>query len=377
MGWVLCLVFAAASGWLGYLVLAKGTADAPAPPGTVAAVNQPPASAPPALPPGAEGGIVLEASGYIIPAHQVLVSPQVSGRLVEVSIEEGQRVASGQVLAVIEQTDYAADVARAEAALELARQRHLELERGMREEEKKQAAAELREAEEQWAEVQAKLRTSRPLLNSKAVAALEYEQWEIQSRALSQRIERLKYALELMNKGPREERKAAALAEVRQQEAELAKAKWRLDNCTIRAPIGGTILRKNAEQGNIVNPVAFNGSFSLCEMADLSDLEVELYIEERDIARVQQGQRCRVRAEAFPGRVYQGIVSRLMPIADRAKGAVPVRVKLRVPAEEKGVYLKPQMRATVSFLRTAPADRGAAGSLSPLPSRAGPGEKRS
>ncbi|MHB8971332.1 MAG: hypothetical protein ACYC3X_18785 [Pirellulaceae bacterium] len=53
-------------------------------------------------------------------------------------------------------------------------------------------------------------------------------------------------------------------------EAELAKAKWRLDNCTIRAPISGTILRKNAEEGNIVNAIAFNGSYSLCEMADLS-----------------------------------------------------------------------------------------------------------
>jgi multidrug resistance efflux pump len=85
-------------------------------------------------------------------------------------------------------------------------------------------------------------------------------------------------------------------------------------------------------------------------MADLSDLEVDLNIQERDIARVRVGQKCRVRAEAFPERVYEGYVDRLMPIADRAKGALPVRVKIQVPPEEEGVYLRPEMGAIVTFL---------------------------
>src|SRR4029079_5363073 len=122
-------------------------------------------------------------------------------------------------------------------------------------------------------------------------------------------------------------------------------------NCTIRAPITGTILKKNAEEGNVVNPIAFNGSFSLCEMADLSDLEVDLNIQERDIAAIHVGQQCRVRAEAYLDRIYQGRVDRLMPIADRAKGAIPVRVKITIPAAEEGVYLKPEMGAIVTFLR--------------------------
>ena len=53
--------------------------------------------------------------------------------------------------------------------------------------------------------------------------------------------------------------------------------------------------------------------------------------------------------EAYPDRVYAGVVSHLMPIADRSKGAIPVRVKLTVPREEEGVYLKPEMGAIVSF----------------------------
>ena len=177
-------------------------------------------------------------------------------------------------------------------------------------------------------------------------------------RGSEQRVRRLTLAVALMEKGPRDERKRAAEAEVREAEADLAKAKWKLDNCTIRAPISGTILRKNAEEGNIVNTIAFNGSYSLCEMADLSDLEVELFIQERDVSKVRPGQKCKIRAEAFPDRVYDGVVARLMPIADRAKGAVPVRVKIDIPREEEGVYLKPEMGAVVAFLAVPSTPQG-------------------
>ena len=108
-------------------------------------------------------------------------------------------------------------------------------------------------------------------------------------------------------------------------------------------------LKKNAEEGNIVNPVAFNGSYSLCDMADLSDLEVDLSVQESNIAKVSQFQRCKVQPEAFKDRSYPAYVSRLMPIADRSKGAIPVRVKVQVPAAEEGVFLKPEMRVTVWF----------------------------
>src|SRR6516225_7577052 len=108
-----------------------------------------------------------------------------------------------------------------------------------------------------------------------------------------------------MLEGARIEKIEAAWAEIEQAEADLDKAKWRLDNCTIRAPVSGTILTKKAEIGNLVNSLAFAGSLNLCEMADLSDLEVELSVEERDIAKVVKDQRCIVRAEAYPERVYE------------------------------------------------------------------------
>jgi multidrug resistance efflux pump len=293
----------------------------------------------------------LESKGYIVPRRKILVSPQVNGRLLKVLFEEGQRVKQDQVLAEIETTDFAAEYQRALASRESSQQRLQELEAGNRPEEIAQAEAELAEARAQLPQAESEWKRNRELRQSRTISQLEFEQSEAAYLSLKKKVDRLQAALTLMHKGPREERIAAARAEVRQAEAEVTRAKWRLDNCTVRAPIAGTILRKNAEEGNIVNPVAFNGSFSLCDMADLSDLEVELFIQERDVARVFVGQSCQVRTEAYPDRPYRGVVSRLMPIADRAKGAIPVRVKLTVPADEEGVYLKPEMGAVVNFMK--------------------------
>ena len=91
----------------------------------------------------------------------------------------------------------------------------------------------------------------------------------------------------------------AAEADMRVAKADLEKAKWNLDNCEIKAPVSGTILKKSAEKGNIVNPIAFNISASLCDMADLADLEVDLKIQERDIAKLKKGQPCMAMPEAY------------------------------------------------------------------------------
>ncbi|MFO1021502.1 MAG: efflux RND transporter periplasmic adaptor subunit [Planctomycetales bacterium] len=302
-----------------------------------------------------EKEIALESKGYVIPAHQILVSPKVSGMIMKLNIEEGKRVKKGEVLAELESTDYQADRNRAKASLELAKQRLLELQRGNRQEEIKQAEAELEEAKTNLANLKSELTRRQDLFKRKVLAKEDLDTAESLYKAMTSRVDKLSYAFKLMQIGPREERIEIAQAEVQQAESDLVKSEWRLDNCKVRAPITGTILKKNAEEGNIVNAIAFNGSFSLCDMADLSDLEADLSIQERDISRIRPGQKCRIRAESYPDRTYQGYVSRVMPIADRAKGALPVRVKIKVPAEEEGVYLKPEMGVIVTFLNDPPA----------------------
>jgi len=293
--------------------------------------------------------IALESKGWVIPEQQILVSPQVSGRVIELNFEAGQRVNEGDVLAVLDSTEYKADYERVLAEVEAARQRMIEAKEGNRPDEIRQAKAELEEAKTQLEQAERLLKRRQELFEQRILTAAELEDAQSQFDALRARVDKLSAMTQLMIDGPRSERKRMAEAELRRSDAELVRAKWRLDNCVVTAPITGTILKKNAELGNLVNPIAFNGSFSLCDMADLSKLEVELSIAERDIAKVFKHQRCKVRPEAFPERVYEGYVSRLMPIADRAKSAVPVRVRLTVPPEEEGVYLKPEMGANVTF----------------------------
>jgi multidrug resistance efflux pump len=343
--WALCFVFAVST-----LVLALTHVSEPAPDKSK---NLAPANAPSISGPVASGGdAVLESKGYIIPVHQIQVSPKVGGMVVKLNIEEGQRVAKDFILAELETVDYLADRDRTKAQLDNARQRHAELKNGSRPEEIKQGQAELEEAEANLRQMKLDWERNQRL-RSDALSRRDYEAAEAAFRAAEKKVEQKKQMYKLLVDGPRKERIDAAGAEVKQWEAELAKAQWRLDNCTVRAPVKGIILTKKAEEGNIVNPSAFsNGlSASLCEMADLSDLEVDLKIQERDVAKVFKGQRCKVRAEAFPDRVYEGVVSRLMPIADRAQAAVPVRVKISVPEPEEGVYLKPEMGAVVSFFK--------------------------
>ena len=172
------------------------------------------------------------------------------------------------------------------------------------------------------------------------------------------RDRRLRTAFDLIVKGNRIERIQVAQAQVDSIEAELVKAKWRLDNCLVKAPASGIILNKKAEEGNMVNPAAFNVSANLCEMANLTQLEVDLTIQERDFAKIKPRMECNVMPEAYRNskeflakypKGYTAFLSRAMPQADRAKGAIPVRVKVDIPDNEQGVYLKPDMRVEVTF----------------------------
>ena len=349
--WVLVL---ALSGAVADLLVVGNPFDAPFPasstttsPAAAASTESSPATPQATSAPAA--GPVVESKGYIIPEQQILVSPQVSGRILELNFEAGQRIDRGFVLAVLDNTEYQAEFERVNGLLEAARENLAELREGSRPDEIKQVKADMAETETNLEQAERDYKRAKDLVKNGFGNKQDLETAESQFLMMKKRVDKLAATAQLMVDGPRPERKKAAEAQVRQAEAELRRAKWRLDNCIIVAPISGTVLKKNAELGNLVNPVAFNGSFSLCDMADLSKLEVELSIQEREISKIKKGQRCRVQPEAYMDRYYDGVVSRLMPIADRAKGAVPVRVRLKVPADEEGQFLRPEMGAIVKF----------------------------
>jgi HlyD family secretion protein len=352
--WGLCLLLA-----LSTLSLATRASNGPprnSEAGPAAPSATSPASDATPSPAVSAGAVALESKGYVIPAHQIQVSPiEVSGLVKELYIEEGRRFNKGDVLAVLDRTSFEADAADARASLASAEARHLKLRNGYREEDKRAARNDMEAAEADLVQGRADFARMEELFGKGPGASVSKAEWDA-ARAARDRSQRRYDAAQarydLTMNGPRSEELAEAAADVEVAKARLKKGEWRLANCTIRAPINGTILTKKAELGNLVNPLAFGAtSGAVCEMADLSDLEVELDITERDVSKVTKGMLCKVRAEAYPAREYSGVVDRLMPIANRAKGAVPVRVKVTVPKDEEGVYLKPEMGAVVSFLQ--------------------------
>jgi HlyD family secretion protein len=316
----------------------------------------------PGAPESAASEITLESKGYIVPFSLVQVSPKISATVMKLYIKEGMAVNKDFVLAELEEVEYQSDLDHAIQAKEGAAAR-LEALKTYRPKESTQAKAELDEAASQY--VQNKLNWGRALELKKTggIAPSEFEAAECTYLSSKARVERLEIAYEFMkSKGPRDAMIASADADLLLAVADWKKADWRRENVKVKAPIKGIILSKKTEEGNIVNPAAFsNGlSASLCEMADLHDLEVDLSIAERDIAKLFKNQDCRIRAEAFPNRIYSGYISRIMPMGDRSKSSVPVRVKIQFPAvdakgqplpkDEQGEYLRPEMGAIVTFL---------------------------
>ncbi|RPI87336.1 MAG: HlyD family efflux transporter periplasmic adaptor subunit, partial [Planctomycetaceae bacterium] len=276
------------------------------------------------------------------------------------------------ILAELETTDYDADVVHSKANLARANLK-LEMERKNVPREIDRARAELSEAITQRDFFKTQLERWNKLSKTSTVSPSDIEKAASDFESAGHRVERLRQALDLIIE-PQEQRLKVAEADVAAAESDLTKAEWKRGNTVIVSPVNGTVLKKNVEEGNIVNPVAFNGSFSICDLADLSDLEVELDIQERDISRIFVGQRCMIRAEAFQDVPYEGFVSRLMPIANRSKGAIPVRVKVKIPPGMEGVHLKPEMGAIVAFYKKGEDDSKPPASTEPDGSEAAPNE---
>jgi HlyD family secretion protein len=310
--------------------------------------------------------VVVRARGYVVPAHLVQVSPKVGGMILRLNerfekFGEGQYFEKGEPLAWLEDVDYRAEYEHALAARDAARQRYEET-KGNPPEEIESARNELKESEATLKQLELEWRRTERLVGTDAMTQKEYEQARFAHDAMKRRVERLRFALKIMNRGARGERQRAAESELKAAEADVVKAQCRLEWCVIRAPISGHILTKKAEKGNVVNPLAFSISASLCELVDLGDLEIDLSVQERDIAQIEKDQLCTVMPEAFQNHEpfrkrhpngYDGYVIRLMPSADRSKGAINVRVKVQIPKDEVGKYLKPEMSVVVFFRKAA------------------------
>ncbi|MDY7092319.1 MAG: efflux RND transporter periplasmic adaptor subunit [Acidobacteriota bacterium] len=256
---------------------------------------------------------VLDASGYVTARLQATVSSKITGKVVEVRVEEGMEVEEGQALAFLDDTLQRRQLALAEALLETAKTSVDEIE------------ADLKEAQ-----------LSRDRFE-RLVAADASAQAELDTAQA--RLDTLRA------------RKSTAENQITVRQREVALRRQELEDTVIRAPFAGVAVTKDAQPGEMISPVSAGGGFTrtgICTLVDMSSLEIEVDVNEAYINRVRPDQDVQATLDAYPDWQIPARVITTIPAADRQKATVRVRIAF----EQLDPRILPDMGVKVSFLDT-------------------------
>jgi RND family efflux transporter MFP subunit len=260
---------------------------------------------------GSRATAVLQATGYVTARRQATVSAQITGKLTEVLIEEGESVQAGQVLARLENSSQRAQLAEARAQLAATRARV------------GQYTSELEQARRDLVRQQ-------DLLARRLVAEQAVEAARTQVESLTAQL-------------------AAQRETVHLAQAQTHSAQVQLDYTTVRAPFAGVVIAKAAQVGEIVSPLSAGGGFTrtgIGTLVDMDSLEVEVDVNESYLNRVVPGGPAEALLDAYQDWTIPAHVIAIIPTADRGKATVRVRIGL----DEKDPRILPDMGARVSFL---------------------------
>jgi len=294
---------------------------------------------------GDVAGVVLTASGYIVPHHKINVNSKVTGRVAWIGVEKGDKVKQGQMLVRLEDDEFRAQYEQAKGAAENARAYLEELEHGSRPEEIDQAQHNLDEARATLANDKLTLDRDRQLWAQGVVSRQAFDDASAKFEADQQRVNSLEKGLRLAKIGPRAEEIARAKGALLQAEGQEAYAKSWLDATVIRAPVSGTILERTAEKGELVTAQFASGAEGgpqgqVVALADLNDIQVELDIAQDDFAKLGPRQKGIVGVDAYPDRKYDGEIheiSRSQPSESNrpGKGPNPQSGRIHAPGDER------------------------------------------
>jgi RND family efflux transporter MFP subunit len=265
---------------------------------------------------GAGAGSVLDASGYVTARRQATVSAKITGKVTEVTIEEGMRVKEGEILARLDDTEASAALALARAQLAAARSQLVEI------------RAMLDQAERDYTRQQELLR--RQLVSEQSMDA-----------ALAQR-DALRAKLGSAEEGVRVAQESVRVADVQ------------MDNTVIRAPFSGVVVAKSAQPGEMISPISAGGGFTrtgIGTIVDMDSLEIQVDVNESFINLVTAGQPVEATLNAYPDWKIPGSVIAIIPTADRSKATVKVRIALG----SKDSRIVPDMGVRVAFQGAAGA----------------------
>ena len=253
---------------------------------------------------------VLNASGYVTARRQATVSSKVTGKVIEVLIEEGKKVSNGQVLARLDPSNVDASWKLAQAQLESARAASGE------------TKARLHEAELNF-------KRSSALVANRISSQAELDRAEAEVKSLKARLEQ-------------------QTVEVSVADRQVALWQQQMDDTIIRAPFAGVVVTKNAQPGEMISPISAGSGFTrtgICTIVDMESLEIEIDVNESFINRVTEGQGVEATLDAYPEWKIPCKVIAIIPTADRQKATV----KVRVGFEKLEPRILPDMGVKVAF----------------------------
>ena len=288
-----------------------------------------------------------------IEAHESLVSFKVTGRIVDLPVEEGQAVKAGQLLARLDNDDYRQQLAVDQATLRV-RDRQLELALAGSRKQDIQAAyqavldarADLEQKEKDFQRYDALYRKDEIAGQARDLALTNVTR----AKATLERLQQIYGELE---EGTRKEEIAVDHASAHQARASVEMSRIRLDYTTLMAPLNGVILVRQAEKGEVVSP-----GTPVVSLADLDHIWVRVYVPETDLGRVRWGQDVSVRTDTYPGKSYHGRVAFISSEAEftpksvqTEKERVTLVYRVKVDVENPNYELKPGMPADVLLPR--------------------------
>lgn len=261
---------------------------------------------------------VLDATGYVVARRSATVSSKVTGKVIEVLIEEGMSVEKNQVLARLDDsnTKRALDIVQAEV---------------------KAAKAQVAEARARLVEAKLNFERNSLMVEKKLVSQAAFDLIQANYESLKAQLNNRLEVVEV-------------------NERILAQQKQFVDDLTIRAPFSGVVVSKDSQPGEMISPISAGGGFTrtgICTLVDMSSLEIEVDVNESYIQRVHAGQLAEAVLEAYPEWKIPAKVAAIIPTADRQKATVKVRISF----QDLDPRILPDMGVKVAFLNPAPPEK--------------------
>jgi HlyD family secretion protein len=281
------------------------------------------------------------ANGDIAPLMQVDLFSKVSGYLEKISVQIGDSVRQGQVIAQIDRGEFVQKVKEVEAKVAQAKAAADEIEAGTRSEDIRQAEEAVKQAQSRFDNAKTTRQRMEALYGRQIISKKDFDNADTECAVCEAQLSSSQEKLKQLKEGARREVREGSRAKVKEMEAILAQEQIRLQNTQIVAPFAGEIVRRNVDSGALISP-----SIPLVTLVHVETLKVSANVLEKDIALITSGMKAKIFTEAYPERPFEGTIVRINKALDLATRTLQAEINVPNP----GRLLKPGMFARIEVL---------------------------